>query len=98
MSSPSNNTPSTDRQVLELAKDYLARVETYAKDYQKSISLLDKARNSYEKSWWRNLLEFIKVLSPFITVLLVYWVINTQECGTTIKALGVEFTKACPSK
>ena len=92
------NKETIDRQLLELSKEYLGKVEGYAKDYQKAIHCLDDARKSYEKSWWRNGLEVLKVAAPFLTVLLIYFLMQSQPCGTTIKSAGVEFVKSCPTK
>jgi len=98
MSSSEHQHFSTDKQLLYLSKEYLGKIEGHAERVNAAVGLLDEARKFYEKSSWRNFLEIIKVASPFITILLVYFLMQSQQCGTSIKAAGIEFNKSCISK
>lgn len=89
---------SPSEHLVALAREHAERLERITKDCTQAVGKLDAARLSYEKGFFKNSFEVIKILSPYIVVLLIYFLMQNQECGTSVKIKEIEFSKTCSHK
>ena len=89
-----------EKEIISLMKEWKDEIKKVIEDYQKQISLLNDAREQFEKQT-KSKFQWIYSFAPYILMLLLFitsliW-LKFVACGT-IKISGNEITVPCPTQ